>query len=107
MVEQAAGYALVNLVSGEVTPIDAQARGTSIAVSGDSVLIFYGSQDPGAPATVDTFDALSGEVTGRFELPGTVEIGTRLIAFLQQGRIAIYLLYSFVTLLSLLVLTRG
>lgn len=36
-----------------------------------------------------------------------VEIGTRLIAFLQQGRIAIYLLYSFVTLLSLLVLTRG
>jgi len=33
--------------------------------------------------------------------------GTRLIAFLQQGRIAIYLLYSFVTLLTLLVLTRG
>lgn len=75
LVEQAAGYALVDLVSGDVTPIDAQARGTSVAVSGDSVLIFYGSQDPGAPATVDTFDALSGEVTGRFELPGTVEIG--------------------------------
>ena len=36
-----------------------------------------------------------------------VEFGTRLIAFLQQGRIAIYLLYSFVTLLTLLVLTRG
>lgn len=36
-----------------------------------------------------------------------VEHGTRLIAFLQQGRIAIYLLYSFVTLLTLLVLTRG
>ena len=36
-----------------------------------------------------------------------VDIGTRLIAFLQQGRIAIYLLYSFVTLLTLLVLTRG
>ena len=36
-----------------------------------------------------------------------VEYGTRLIAFLQQGRIAIYLLYSFVTLLTLLVLTRG
>ena len=35
------------------------------------------------------------------------EHGTRLIAFLQQGRIAIYLLYSFVTLLTLLVLTRG
>ncbi|MEI7612709.1 MAG: hydrogenase 4 subunit B [Betaproteobacteria bacterium] len=35
------------------------------------------------------------------------ELGTRLIAFLQQGRIAIYLLYSFVTLLALLVLTRG
>jgi hydrogenase-4 component B len=35
------------------------------------------------------------------------ERGTRLIAFLQQGRIAIYLLYSFVTLLTLLVLTRG
>ncbi len=36
-----------------------------------------------------------------------VERGTRLIAFLQQGRIAVYLLYSFVTLLALLVLTRG
>ena len=36
-----------------------------------------------------------------------VEHGTRLIAFLQQGRIAIYLLYSFVTLLALLVMTRG
>jgi len=36
-----------------------------------------------------------------------VERGTRLVAFLQQGRIAIYLLYSFVTLLTLLVLTRG
>ncbi len=36
-----------------------------------------------------------------------VERGTRLIAFLQQGRIAIYLLYSFITLLTLLVLTRG
>ena len=36
-----------------------------------------------------------------------VERGTRLIAFLQQGRIAIYLLFSFVTLLTLLVLTRG
>jgi formate hydrogenlyase subunit 3/multisubunit Na+/H+ antiporter MnhD subunit len=36
-----------------------------------------------------------------------VEQGTRVIAFLQQGRIAIYLLYSFVTLLTLLVLTRG
>ena len=36
-----------------------------------------------------------------------VERGTRIIAFLQQGRIAIYLLYSFVTLLTLLVLTRG
>ena len=35
-----------------------------------------------------------------------VERGTRLIAFLQQGRIAIYLLFSFVTLLTLLVLTR-
>ena len=36
-----------------------------------------------------------------------VERCTRLIAFLQQGRIAIYLMYSFVTLLVLLVLTRG
>ena len=35
-----------------------------------------------------------------------VEHGTRLIAFLQQGRIAIYLLYSFITLLTLLVVTR-
>lgn len=32
-----------------------------------------------------------------------VERGTRLVAFLQQGRIAIYLLYSFATLLTLLV----
>lgn len=36
-----------------------------------------------------------------------VERCTRLIAFLQQGRIAIYLLYSFITLLALLVMTRG
>ncbi len=36
-----------------------------------------------------------------------VEHGTRLIAFLQHGRIAIYLLYSFVTLLALLVITKG
>ncbi|MBL0167202.1 MAG: hydrogenase 4 subunit B, partial [Propionivibrio sp.] len=36
-----------------------------------------------------------------------VGYGTRIIAFLQQGRIAIYLLYSFVTLLCLLVWTRG
>ena len=36
-----------------------------------------------------------------------VDYGTRLVAFLQQGRIAVYLLYSFVTLITLLVLTRG
>jgi formate hydrogenlyase subunit 3/multisubunit Na+/H+ antiporter MnhD subunit len=36
-----------------------------------------------------------------------VERGTRLVAFLQEGRIAYYLLYSFVTLIALLVLTRG
>lgn len=36
-----------------------------------------------------------------------VGYGTRIIAFLQQGRIAIYLLYSFVTLLCLLMWTRG
>ena len=36
-----------------------------------------------------------------------VERGTRIVAFLQQGRIAIYLLYSFATLITLLVLTRG
>lgn len=36
-----------------------------------------------------------------------VEFGTRLIAFLQEGRIAVYLLYSFATLIILLVLTRG
>lgn len=36
-----------------------------------------------------------------------VGLGTRIIAFLQQGRIAIYLLYSFITLLCLLVWTRG
>jgi NADH:ubiquinone oxidoreductase subunit 5 (subunit L)/multisubunit Na+/H+ antiporter MnhA subunit len=36
-----------------------------------------------------------------------VERGTRIVAYLQQGRIAIYLLYSFATLITLLVLTRG
>ena len=36
-----------------------------------------------------------------------VEYGAHLAALLQQGRIAIYLLYSFVTLIALLVLTRG
>ena len=36
-----------------------------------------------------------------------VDYGTRVVAFLQQGRIAVYLLYSFVTLITLLVLTRG
>lgn len=35
------------------------------------------------------------------------ERATRLIAFLQEGRIAFYLLYSFVTLIALLVMTRG
>ena len=36
-----------------------------------------------------------------------IERGTRIAAFLQQGRIAIYLLYSFATLIALLVLARG
>jgi len=36
-----------------------------------------------------------------------VEQGTRVVDFLQRGRIAIYLLYSFATLITLLVLTRG
>ena len=36
-----------------------------------------------------------------------VERGTRLAALLQQGRIALYLLFSFATLLALLLLTRG
>ncbi len=35
------------------------------------------------------------------------ELGTRMVAFLQQGRISIYLLYSFVTLVVLLFLIRG
>jgi len=35
------------------------------------------------------------------------EFGTRMVAFLQQGRISIYLLYSFVTLVVLLFLVRG
>ena len=35
-----------------------------------------------------------------------VERGTRIVAYLQQGRIAIYLLYSLATLITLLVLTR-
>ncbi len=34
------------------------------------------------------------------------EFGTRLVAFLQQGRIAVYLLYSFLTLLALLFFVR-
>ncbi|MDR1274992.1 MAG: hydrogenase 4 subunit B [Candidatus Accumulibacter sp.] len=36
-----------------------------------------------------------------------VEYGTRVVAFLQHGRIAIYLLYGFITLLILLVMTHG
>jgi formate hydrogenlyase subunit 3/multisubunit Na+/H+ antiporter MnhD subunit len=35
------------------------------------------------------------------------EFGTRMVAFLQQGRIAVYLLYSFLTLIILLFLIRG
>jgi len=35
------------------------------------------------------------------------EFGARMVAFLQQGRISIYLLYSFVTLVVLLFLVRG
>ncbi len=35
------------------------------------------------------------------------EVGTRLVAFLQQGRIAVYLLYSFLTLILLLLMVRG
>lgn len=37
----------------------------------------------------------------------TAEFGARMVAFLQQGRISIYLLYSFVTLVVLLFLVRG
>jgi hypothetical protein len=36
-----------------------------------------------------------------------VERGTRVVDFLQHGRIAVYLTYSFATLIILLVLTRG
>ncbi|MDD5174935.1 MAG: hydrogenase 4 subunit B [Sterolibacterium sp.] len=35
------------------------------------------------------------------------EFGARMVAFLQQGRISIYLLYSFLTLVVLLFLVRG
>jgi hypothetical protein len=35
------------------------------------------------------------------------DLGTRMVAFLQQGRISVYLLYSFVTLIVLLFLIRG
>ena len=35
------------------------------------------------------------------------EFGTRMVSFLQQGRIAVYLLYSFLTLIILLFLIRG
>lgn len=37
----------------------------------------------------------------------TAEFGTRMVSFLQRGRISIYLLYSFVTLVVLLFLIRG
>ncbi|MFA7281412.1 MAG: hydrogenase 4 subunit B [Sterolibacterium sp.] len=37
----------------------------------------------------------------------TAEFGARMVAFLQQGRISIYLLYSFITLIVLLILVRG
>ena len=36
-----------------------------------------------------------------------VERCTRVVDFLQRGRIAVYLMYSFATLIILLVLTRG
>ncbi|WP_153111917.1 hydrogenase 4 subunit B [Propionivibrio limicola] len=35
-----------------------------------------------------------------------VDLVSRFVAFLQHGRIAVYLMYSFITLLTLLVLTR-
>jgi hydrogenase-4 component B len=35
------------------------------------------------------------------------EVGTRLVTFLQQGRISVYLLFSFITLIALLLLVRG
>jgi len=35
------------------------------------------------------------------------EFGSRLVAFLQHGRISIYLLYSFLTLVMLLLMVRG
>ena len=40
-------------------------------------------------------------------LTALVERMTRWVAFLQQQRIAIYLMYSFITLLALLMLTQG
>ena len=65
------------------------------------------------PSPFDTQPRYSSRVEDPFwywlylPIARLVEHGTRLIAFLQQGRIAIYLLYSFVTLLILLVVTRG
>lgn len=37
----------------------------------------------------------------------TADFGAKLVAFLQQGRISVYLLYSFITLVILLFLIRG
>ena len=54
----------------------------------------------------DVAAAAFGAHFGDMRRAKIVEHGTRLIAFLQQGRIAIYLLYSFITLLTLLVVTR-
>jgi formate hydrogenlyase subunit 3/multisubunit Na+/H+ antiporter MnhD subunit len=35
------------------------------------------------------------------------DVGTRMVTFLQQGRISVYLLYSFITLIVLLLVVRG
>ena len=65
------------------------------------------------PSPFDTTPRYSSRVEDPFwywlylPIARLVEYGTRLIAFLQQGRIAIYLLYSFITLLVLLVVPRA
>ncbi|MDR2507239.1 MAG: hydrogenase 4 subunit B [Candidatus Accumulibacter sp.] len=65
------------------------------------------------PSPFDTNPVYRGSVEDPFwkwlyqPIVRLVEYGTNIVAFLQHGRIAIYLLYSFITLLALLMLTNG
>ena len=54
---------------------------------------------------VEVEDPLWGWISLR--IAGAIEAVSRLVGLLQRGRIAIYLLYSFVTLVALLFLTQA